>query len=81
MTIEIYNYVISFKEIGKNLHEHKASSFRTMVDRTGKIQTTVFTSLQAKLWMMAAPRVCNSNEFDSREWTATLVVTLMLLIL
>lgn len=51
------------------------------VNWTGRIQTTVFTSLQARLWMMAAPRICRSSEFESSECTATLVVTLMLLIL
>jgi len=51
------------------------------VNWTGRIQTTVFTSLQARLWMMAAPRICRSSEFESSECTATLVVTLILLML
>lgn len=45
-----------------------------------QIQTTVFTSLHAKLCMIAAPYSCNNGRSERREWTATLVVTLILLV-
>lgn len=47
----------------------------------GEIQTTVFTSLQARLWIMAVPQICSSSDVERSECTATFVVTRILLIL
>lgn len=63
----------------ENESDSRREIVRMLIGRE-KIQTTVFTSLQARLWMIAAPRICRSSEFESNECTATLVVTLMLLI-
>lgn len=41
------------------------------------IQTTDFTSLQARLWTIAVPMSFNAGDEASRQWTATLVVARM----
>jgi hypothetical protein len=47
--------------------------------RAAGIPTTVFTSLQARLWRMAEPLSWRDVFSDNSELTATLVVTLILL--